>query len=123
MDTTVEVLAAAEYVQWVADNEPGIDSTRSRSERIEWNAVCAKCHLEDGSGLVGPTVAGNGTMLELQSLRQLLLEGQNEPDIDGYMPAVGSGWADFQFEALLDYIQSNEQLSTPPGAQGGSSGG
>jgi cytochrome c oxidase subunit II len=122
MDTTVEVLSQADYRQWLGENAPDTADLVDLG-RQEWEAVCAKCHLEDGSGLVGPTIAGNTTMLELQSLRELLLEGQNRPDIEGYMPAVGEGWADFQFEALLAYLESNEALSTPPGAQGGSSGG
>ncbi len=124
MDTTVEVLSQADYATWLDENAPDAIDEEAVGEE-HWNAVCAKCHLEDGSGLVGPVVAGNGSMLELESLRRLLLEGQNQPDIDGYMPAVGTGWADFQFDALLAYIQSSEQLSTPPGVEGeeGSDGG
>ena len=117
MRTTVEVVSAQEFDGWLEDNAPGaVDPVELG--RQEWEAVCAKCHLSDGSGLVGPIVAGNGTMLELESLRNLLLNGQNQPDIDGYMPAVGTGWEDFQFEALFEYIQSNEQLSTPQGGEG-----
>ena len=121
MRTTVEVLSAQEFEGWLADNAPdAVDPVELG--RQEWEAVCAKCHLSDGTGLVGPIVAGNGTMLELESLRDLLLSGQNQPGIEGYMPAVGVGWEDFQFEALFEYIQSNDQLSTPPGEQGGASG-
>jgi cytochrome c oxidase subunit II len=122
MRTTVEVLSTQVFDGWLDENAPdAVDPVELG--RQEWEAVCAKCHLSDGSGLVGPIVAGNGTMLELESLRSLLLNGQNQPDIDGYMPAVGTGWEDFQFEALFEYIQSNEQLSTPPGAQGGGASG
>lgn len=118
MRTTVEVVSAQEFEGWLEGNAPdAVDPVELG--RQQWEAVCAKCHLSDGSGLVGPIVAGNGTILELDSLRDLLLNGQNQPGIDGYMPAVGTGWEDFQFEALLEYIQSNEQLSTPPGQQEG----
>jgi cytochrome c oxidase subunit II len=122
MRTTVEVVSAQQFDGWLEDNAPdAVDPVELG--RQEWEAVCAKCHLSDGSGLVGPIIAGNGTILEPESLTDLLLTGQNQPDIEGYMPAVGTGWEDFQFEALFEYIQSNEQLSTPPGAQGGTSGG
>jgi cytochrome c oxidase subunit 2 len=122
MQTTVEVVSGQEFDGWLAENAPeAVDPVELG--RQEWEAVCAKCHLSDGSGLVGPVVAGNGTMLELESLRQLLLSGQNRPDLAGYMPAVGTGWEDFQFEALLGYIQSSEQLSAPPGQQDGGASG
>jgi cytochrome c oxidase subunit II len=122
MQTTVEVLTQADYDAWLAENAPDAVDPVALGEQ-EWNAVCAKCHLEDGSGLVGPTVAGNGTMLELESLRNLLLTGQDQPDIESYMPAVGTGWEDFQFEALFEYIQSSEALSVAPGQQGGGTSG
>jgi cytochrome c oxidase subunit II len=122
MHTVVKVVSQAEFDRWLADNAPGAVDPVALG-RQEWEAVCAKCHLSDGSGLVGPAIAGNGTMLQLDSLRGLLLTGQNQPDIESYMPAVGTGWADFQFEALLEYIQSNEQLSTPAGQQGGVASG
>jgi cytochrome c oxidase subunit II len=122
MDTSVEVMPAQEFDGWLSENAPdSVDLVELG--RAEWEGVCAKCHLSDGSGLVGPIVAGNGSMLRLESLRELLLNGQNQPDIESYMPAVGTGWQDFQFEALFEYIQSNEQLSTPPGQQGGGTGG
>jgi len=122
MRTTVEVVPPEEFEGWLADNAPdAVDPTELG--RGEWEAVCAKCHGDAGEGIVGPRIQGNGTMLELESLRDLLLEGQDQPDTPGYMPAVGTGWEDFQFEALLAYIKSDEELSTPPGSQDEGAGG
>jgi cytochrome c oxidase subunit II len=122
METTVEVMSAQEFESWLDDNAPGTVDPVELGQ-AEWEAVCAKCHLSNGTGLVGPSVAGNGTMLQLESLRGLLLTGQDRPDLPSYMPAVGTGWEDFQFEALSEYINANEELSTAPGQEGGSTGG
>jgi cytochrome c oxidase subunit II len=126
MQTTVRVVSQEEFERWLDENSPE-NADPVALGREEWEAVCAKCHLADGSGLVGPAVQGNGTMLELASLRNLLLTGQDTPQLDSYMPAVGTGWQDRQFDALLAYLESNEQLSTPPvqGQQGagGATGG
>jgi cytochrome c oxidase subunit II len=121
MQTTVRVVSQEEFERWLDENSPE-NADPVALGRQEWAAVCAKCHLPDGSGLVGPAVQGNGTMLELQSLRTLLLTGQDTPQLDSYMPAVGTGWQNRQFEALLAYLESNEQLSTPP-EQGQGTGG
>jgi cytochrome c oxidase subunit 2 len=123
MSTTVKVLSEDDYQAWLRDNAPGTQDQIALG-KAEWGAVCAKCHNLDGSGLVGPQIAGNGTILQLQSLKNLLLSGQDLPTFDGYMPAVGAGWQDRQFEALLAYIKSNKQLSTAPTpGTGGSAGG
>jgi cytochrome c oxidase subunit 2 len=122
MRTEVRVLSQADFDAWLDANAPeAIDPVELG--RAEWEAACAKCHGETGEGIVGPRVQGNGTMLQLDSLRNLLLTGQDTAALPDYMSAVGTGWTDFQFEALLAYIESNEQLSTPPGAQGGGTGG
>jgi cytochrome c oxidase subunit 2 len=122
MSTTVRVLPQAEFEQWLDQNSPE-NADPVALGRQQWEAACAKCHLSDGSGLIGPPIAGNGSILDLESLRRLLLGGQNQPGIEGYMPAVGTGWQDRQFEALLAYIESNEQLSTPAGQGGSTDGG
>jgi mono/diheme cytochrome c family protein len=79
-------------------------------------AACAKCHGLEGEGDVGPPIAGNGTLLNRRALRDLVvLEGQNTPDIEGYMPVVGRGWVSVQLDSLIAYIRSNRTLREGPG--------
>ena len=89
MRTTVEVLSAQEFDRWLDENAPdAVDPVELG--RQEWEAVCAKCHLSDGKRPGRADRRGQRTMLELDILRNLLLNGQNQPGIDGYMPAVGT---------------------------------
>ena len=108
---------------WLEDNAPS-DSEEALVAlgEQEWTACCAKCHGLDGSGDIGPSIQGNGTLLNRSGLKRLLLNGQNEPTIESYMPPVGAGWEERQFDALIAYVKSNQRLSTAAG-QGGQSGG
>ena len=47
-----------------------------------------------------------------------MTEGLNNPDVEGYMPPVGRGWPDFQLQALIEYVRSNEALAPPEGGGG-----
>lgn len=113
MLTTVHVLSQDDYRAWVekaaADQESG-----GGLGKATWEAACAKCHGLAGQGDVGPAIAGNGTLSNLEGLRTLLLNGQNTPQFESYMPPVAVGWPDRQFQALLDYIKSSKALSTAP---------
>ena len=125
METKVQVLTEADYEAWLEQNAPATLDPIALG-KSEWASVCAKCHNLDGRGLVGPSIAGNSTMLQVDSLRDLLYSGQDLPTFDSYMPAVGAGWSDRQLEALVAYLKSNDQLSSPPaqpGTGGSSSGG
>jgi cytochrome c oxidase subunit II len=114
MRTTVEVVNGAEFDRWVE----GKATTQASVELGEetWVAACAKCHGLQGEGDVGPPIAGNGTLVNRRALRDLVvLEGQNTPDIEGYMPPVGRGWVSFQLDSLIAYIRSNRTLREGPG--------
>jgi cytochrome c oxidase subunit 2 len=118
MRTTVEVVGASEFNRWVADK-----ATTEASEQLgeeTWVAACAKCHGLEGEGDIGPSIAGNGTLLNRRALRDLVVyEGQDTPNLDGYMPAVGRGWISVQLDSLIAYIRSNQTLREGP-AGGGS---
>jgi cytochrome c oxidase subunit II len=122
MPTEVEVVSADEFNQWLASRqrEQG-EGNQLRLGRETWERVCAKCHGLQGEGDIGPPIQGNGTLANRQALSDLLTAGQNTPEFAGYMPPVGRGWPDFQLQALMAYIRSNEQLSGQQG--GGQSGG
>ena len=77
--------------------------------RETWDGVCAKCHGLAGKGDIGPPIANNRTLADPDALTALLDKGQDTPGIRGYMPPVGRGWPEFQVEALIAYIKSNER--------------
>jgi cytochrome c oxidase subunit II len=89
--------------------------------RQEWQGVCAKCHGLQGEGLVGPAIAGNGTLTNRQSLIHLLSNGQNTPQFASYMPPVGLGWTGRQYDGLIAYLKASPKLSAKQG--GATSGG
>jgi cytochrome c oxidase subunit 2 len=107
MPTTVTVLDQSEY-------ESTLASQQEELGKATWEGACATCHGLDGQGDVGPAIAGNGTLSNPEALRTLLLNGQNTPEYDYYMPPVGRGWPPEQFEALIAYIKSSKTLSTAP---------
>jgi cytochrome c oxidase subunit 2 len=114
MRTTVEVVSAADFDRWVESK--AITQASAEFGEETWVAACAKCHGLEGEGDVGPPIAGNGTLLNRRALRDLVvLEGQNTPDIEGYMPPVGRGWVSFQLDSLIAYIRSNRTLREGPG--------
>ena len=117
MYTRVEVVGGAEFDRWVREK----DVTEASEElgRETWEGACAKCHGLEGQGDVGPPIAGNGTLLNRRALRDLVvLEGQNTPNIDGYMPPVGKGWVTVQLDSLIGYIRSNQTLREGPASGG-----
>jgi cytochrome c oxidase subunit II len=124
MPTEVRVVPEAEYEQFIADRESQ-DSGDAQLElgRETWDSVCADCHGPQGEGDVGPPIQGNGTLTNPQGLRDLLENGQDTPELDSFMPGVGRGWPDFQLDALIAYIQSDETLAGPQAQEGGEDGG
>jgi cytochrome c oxidase subunit 2 len=102
MEAEVKVTPKAEYERWV---EQGAAASLGRSE---WEGVCAKCHGLQGQGGYGPAITTNQLLVQRSGLRRLLLEGQNTiAPISSYMPPVGRGWNDRQFDALFSYLRSN----------------
>ena len=69
------------------------------SGQAQFEATCAKCHNVSGPQLVGPTLGGNPTLADRESLATLLREGRGE------MPAVGRDWTDEQLDTLLSYTR------------------
>lgn len=69
------------------------------SGQAQFEATCAKCHNLSGPQLVGPTLGGNPTLADRESLAKLLREGRGE------MPPVGRDWSDDQLDTLLSYTR------------------
>ncbi len=124
MPTTVEVVSAAEYQSRLqlltGQDQPG--AAQLSLGRETWDRVCAKCHGLAGEGDLGPTVAQNSTLVDADALAELLEDGLDTPDAEAYMPPVGRGWPEFQMQALIAYIRSNEPLAPPQAPAEESSG-
>jgi cytochrome c oxidase subunit II len=120
MPTTVEVVSEAEF----ADRLTALGGQDQEGDsqvalgQATWESSCAKCHGPEGAGDIGPPIARSGTLASPEALTALLTEGLNNPDVEGYMPPVGRGWPDFQVQALIAYIRSNEALAPPEGDGG-----
>jgi len=117
MPTTVTVLGRDEFEATLASQQETLALGKAT-----WEGACATCHGLDGQGDVGPPIAGNGTLTNPEALHDLLLTGQNTPQFDYYMPPVGRGWPQKQFDALSAYIKSSKTLSTAPPATTGGGG-
>ena len=112
MPTTVEVVSQAEFerrVQALSGQDAAGDAQLALGQ-ASWEGACAKCHGLEGEGDVGPPIARNPTLVDEEQLTEILTGGQNTPDIQGYMPPVGRGWPEFQVQALIEYVRSNEAL-------------
>jgi cytochrome c oxidase subunit II len=124
MPTTVEVVTESEFegrLQLLTrQDQPG--ATQLALGRETWDRVCAKCHGLAGEGDLGPPVERSATLVDSQALVELLENGQDMPDNESYMPPVGRGWPDFQVEALIAYIRSNERLAPPQEGEAGGEG-
>jgi cytochrome c oxidase subunit II len=118
MPTTVTVMDQGDYESTLASQQD-----QQALGQATWEGACATCHGLDGQGDVGPSIAGNGTLTNADGLHDLLLNGQNTPQFDYYMPPVGRGWPPEQFEALIAYIKSNDKLSTAPATTTSGGGG
>jgi cytochrome c oxidase subunit 2 len=112
MAARVNVEPRQAYQSWV--------STTARSElgRSQWEGVCAKCHGITGHGGYGPAIYNNSILIQPESLKALLEEGQNRTaPVSSYMPPVGRGWTDEQFRALDRYMRQN--IYKAQGSSGG----
>jgi cytochrome c oxidase subunit II len=110
MAAHVEVESPRAYQSWVSTTAP------RQLGRSQWEGVCAKCHGLTGRGGYGPAIFNNSILIQPQSLRRLLEEGQNTSGgVAVYMPPVGRGWTDEQFRALEGYMRQNIYKSQASG--------
>jgi cytochrome c oxidase subunit 2 len=120
MPTTVEVVSPSDYQSKLelltGQDQPG--AAQLTLGGATWDRVCAKCHGLAGEGDIGPPIAKSGTLVDEDALAELLEDGQDLPGNESYMPPVGRGWPDFQVQALIAYIKSNERLAPAEQGQG-----
>ena len=108
MTGVVEVVDEATFERFLASHQPSNPATVGRET---FDGSCAKCHGLAGEGDYGPPLEGSATLLDAQSMKTLIREGQNR------MPAVGKGWSDEQVAATIAYLKG--RFAPKGGASGG----
>jgi cytochrome c oxidase subunit II len=99
MTAEVEAMPAEEFEQWLDEEARAQEDGSSRLGEETYLGACAKCHGEDGSGGIGPRLAGNPTLQEEQALERIVRNGREN------MPPIGPDWQDRQMDALIGYLQ------------------
>jgi cytochrome c oxidase subunit II len=100
MKASVEVMPRAAFERWLADAARQQKSGSVGLGKETFEGVCLKCHRLSGERLFGPSLGGNPLLTDEQGLATLVKNGR------GQMPAVGKGWPDEQFDALLAYTKT-----------------
>jgi cytochrome c oxidase subunit 2 len=101
MSARAKIESQQAYDAWV---QRGATAALGKSE---WVGVCAKCHGLAGKGDYGPQIASSPILQDSRSLKNLLENGRDQPNVPGVMPPVGRGWTTRQYDALLAYVRKN----------------
>ena len=114
MPTTVEVVSQAEYASHL-ELISGQDERGPASSPSAARPGTASAPSATGSPGRRPRAARGAerTLVNADALTELLENGLETPDVEAYMPPVGRGWPEFQVQALIEYIRSNERLAPP----------
>jgi cytochrome c oxidase subunit II len=109
MLATVEILPADEFDAWLEEQAQAQETGDSDLGEQIFNGACAKCHGDEGQGLIGPGFSAS-TVSAPAAVEEIVRNGRGE------MPPVGQGWDDRQMEALTNYLRQRF------GQEGGSGG-
>ncbi len=106
----IEVLPEDEFDAWLEQEAQAQETGDSDLGEQIFNGACAKCHGDEGQGLIGPGFSAS-TVSNAESVAEIVRNGR------GRMPVVGEEWDDRQMEALTDYLQ--ERFGQEEGSSGG----
>lgn len=106
MFATVEVLGADDFDTWLADQAQAQETGDSDLGEQIFAGACAKCHGDEGQGLIGPGLSAS-TVSNAAAVAEIVRNGRNK------MPRIGEEWDDRQMKALTDYLRERF-----PGNQG-----
>jgi cytochrome c oxidase subunit II len=106
MFATVDVVDADTFDTWLADQAQAQETGDSDLGEQIFSGACAKCHGEEGKGLIGPTLTP-GAVASAAAVAEIVRNGR------GKMPQIGEEWDDRQMKALTDYLRERF-----PGSQG-----
>jgi cytochrome c oxidase subunit 2 len=100
----VEVLPAAEFDAWLAEQETAQAAGTSELGDETYAGACATCHGLDGQGGVAanaPRLAGSALVGDPEAVEEIVRNGRGE------MPAVGAGWSERQMNAVNAYLEES----------------
>jgi cytochrome c oxidase subunit 2 len=98
MFATIEVIPSDEFDAWLTEEAQRQETGDSDLGEQLFSGVCAKCHGDEGQGLIGPGLSSS-TVSNAASVEQIVRNGR------GKMPAIGSDWEDREMKALTDYLK------------------
>jgi cytochrome c oxidase subunit II len=110
MFNSIEVVPAADFDSWLTHEAQAQETGDTTLGAQEFNGVCAKCHGDNGQGLIGPALSPT-SVGTAASVKTTVTQGL------GKMPPVARGWDERQLNALTAYLKQKFP------AAGGSSGG
>ena len=98
MFAEVEVIDAAEFDTWLSEEAQRQETGDSDLGEQTFAGACAKCHGEEGEGLIGPGLS-SATVSNAALVAEIVRNGR------GRMPAIGEEWDEQQMKALTDYLK------------------
>jgi cytochrome c oxidase subunit II len=98
MFATIEVISADEFDTWLSEEARRQETGDSDLGEQIFAGVCAKCHGDQGQGLIGPGLSAS-TVSNAGAVEEIVRNGR------GQMPPVGADWDDRQMKALTDYLR------------------
>jgi cytochrome c oxidase subunit II len=107
MFATVEVVEADEFDTWLSDQAQRQETGDSDLGEQIFAGACAKCHGDEGQGLIGPGLSAS-TVSNAAAVAEIVRNGR------GKMPQIGEDWDDRQMKALTDYFRER----FPSGSEG-----
>jgi cytochrome c oxidase subunit 2 len=94
----VEVIDADQFDTWLSEEAQRQETGDSDLGAQIFDGACAKCHGEEGQGLIGPGLSAT-TVSNATAVAQIVREGRRK------MPPVGRGWDERQMSALTDHLK------------------
>jgi cytochrome c oxidase subunit II len=98
MFATIEVVPADEFDAWLTEEAQRQETGESDLGEQIFDGACAKCHGDEGQGLIGPGL-GPGAVANAEAVAEIVRNGR------GKMPAIGEEWDDRQMRALTDHLK------------------
>jgi cytochrome c oxidase subunit 2 len=98
MFAEVEVIDPDEFDAWLSEEAQRQETGDSDLGEQVFAGACAKCHGEQGEGMIGPGLTAT-TVSNEALVAEIVRHGR------GRMPAIGEEWDDRQMKALTDYLQ------------------
>jgi cytochrome c oxidase subunit 2 len=98
MLATIEAIPADEFDAWLSEEARRQETGDSDLGEQIFSGACAKCHGDQGQGLIGPGLSAS-TVSNAAAVEEIVRNGR------GKMPIVGEEWDDRQMKALTDYLR------------------